>query len=196
MFNCEYCFKSNLDIPECDMYGSICSNGPIPQSFKDFCRITYTDESFDSADGSMKNFFHTGISDVILFESFIPRSALQYFLSLLVTASLAFSVAGISKLKRYVSDSHHSMKRNAELERKPELKTKDGDLIHSESLDLRTYHFDYEIELRQLMKAALRALELAMSWLVMLIVMQFNVGQFWAAVLGGAVGTWVFERGV
>ncbi|KAI9313323.1 Ctr copper transporter [Zopfochytrium polystomum] len=52
---------------------------------------------------------------------------------------------------------------------------------------------DFSFQLHHAVKTMLRGVEVALSYLVMLVVMQFNAALFGAVVLGAVVGAWIFE---
>ncbi|KAJ3304745.1 hypothetical protein HDU76_005140, partial [Blyttiomyces sp. JEL0837] len=64
----------------------------------------------------------------------------------------------------------------------------------SQKIQSRFTSVDYSMEIYQFQKACLRAVEVFIAYMLMLVVMQFNVGLIMASVVGVLVGCFVFER--
>ncbi|RKP01903.1 hypothetical protein CXG81DRAFT_11402 [Caulochytrium protostelioides] len=127
-------------------------------------------------DGVMRMYLHTEINDYVLFRSLVPQNQGQYFGVWLLTFGIALLLAGIDKARRMWS---------ARVRRH----TAHAPMVPAQALPMQSLARD------RLIQALIRTLEVIIAYLLMLIVMTFNVGLLFAAGAGVFVGSLLWEEG-
>jgi len=132
--------------------------------------------------GEMKMYFHWGYSDYILFESWVPYSALTYGISVIAVFFIALLHEGYRVLKINVETR---LKLKSKYERIP------SNSVNTKPLSLGYLPLDWQ---RDIFQAVYKTIDVALHYLIMLIAMTFNGGLFIAVVLGYGVGHLFFTR--
>ncbi|KAJ3159932.1 hypothetical protein HDU86_001196 [Geranomyces michiganensis] len=188
---------------ECDLlgtYAALCKSMPGMSQcaeWKTMCAAT-PDLTYCRADASvdapeMKMFFHTGFTDYVLFQNWVPRTALQYFGTWL--AIFVFAIA-------YEGWNAALITAEARLLAATAPKTKKiGSFSPTDKLSPPTTTITppwHHTALARLQRAALRfvskAVTVTAAYLLMLVAMTFNVGLFFAVVVGLGVGSALFSE--
>ncbi|KAJ3204358.1 hypothetical protein HDU67_009553 [Dinochytrium kinnereticum] len=255
------------DMTDCQRHQTTCSNPTISSSssLSPLCRGTSNSDpnSFDETllPPVMRMYFHTGITDYVLFKSFVPRTMGQYLGACVFTALLAVLMMAVEATRRRMMRARgESVRRIRRVERRRRregfvsvvVKKSDGDvgtglvagegastggmccgsttvaspsqldvdassgdepappppsaaphvqkvtLVAAMSAKLGAwggaYGFRATDEWYHVVRAVLRTVEVAFAYLLMLVVMQFNVGLIVAALFGVFVGNYVFGR--
>ncbi|KAJ3195650.1 hypothetical protein HK101_011465 [Irineochytrium annulatum] len=151
----------------------------------------------------MVGYIHSGLVEYFLFESLVSRNLLEYILACFMTAALGVCVPALESWRRRVvrdwavkvAEGRKAREAAAREGMKDhEIKQYEAPLftLRAPIRFLRT--LDGARERYQLKKSLIRATEVLISYFLMLLVMQFNVG-FIASTVGGLfVGFYVFER--
>ena len=153
----------------------------------------------------MKMYFHTGIVDYILFESWVPRSAGSYAGALLAIFAISFLSKGLGVF----SNHWEGRWKKAYLEKRREMKiqTEQGGMPKRIFVVANSSTFDSETTASAapnssffgrffwktaLFRGLLQCLSISLHFLIMLVVMTFNVGIVITVVLGMTVGSVIF----
>jgi hypothetical protein len=198
MPGCEKCSDTGGMYMDCDLlgvYSEICLSMPdmsdcaqwqeMCESIPDWSELCPSDASPDQPP-LMRMYFHTGIVDYILFESWVPRTNGAYAGAVIGVMILAFLFEALQTLHSYLEFRWKS----------PEYQsgTKNGDvepLNEKVVLVWGKTPFRFWIDLQ---RAAIHALEIVLGYFLMLIAMTFNVGLFCSLIAGFFLGHFVFGR--
>ncbi|KAL2915884.1 hypothetical protein HK105_204585 [Polyrhizophydium stewartii] len=170
------------DMSSCTPYNTMCAQSPLPNALAPFCPSAAgsTDSTlpsaFDETAPLMQMFLHTGINDYVLFKSFVPRNNGQYFGALVFSFALAVLYHAISAFRKW---------RLAAFAAQARALAASGN---------KNRKWSPRTEIQQLEKAVTRAVEVFVSYMLMLIVMAFNVGLIFAVIVGVLVGSYIFDR--
>ncbi|KAJ3343866.1 hypothetical protein HDU93_005149 [Gonapodya sp. JEL0774] len=121
----------------------------------------------------MLMFFHTGFVDYFLFKTWVPRNRWQYAGSLVAVLLLAFFFEGIIVAREILE---HKWSTGEDKRRALGVKYLPEGLI----VDVQRFF--------------ITVLSVTMGYVVMLLVMTFNVGVFFMCVIGIGVGSVVFRK--
>ncbi|KAJ3217430.1 hypothetical protein HK099_005471 [Clydaea vesicula] len=214
MDGCSSCMQNGVSLPTCNLfktYGNLCLQMPMNEcnewkkmcdsspDLTSFCTSAVEDDTPPSSptnkDSSankevfqipdMLMFFHSGPVDYILFKSLVPQNSLHYAIAIVILFFLAvfyewlhvFSILKEEewKLKNYPAICYPYKPLNLK-------EVKEEDENNSQYIGLKI------LLLRGLFKFLLTTL----SYSLMLIVMTFNIGYFFAIIIGYTVGTMCF----
>jgi copper transporter 1 len=166
------------DMSQCTSYKSMCSQNPTMS----WC------ETPPQASG-MAMYFHTSMGNYILFQSWFPSTTGQYALAWLATFCLAL-VYEIIVVAIEVWEIHLRYKYNAR-------KAQQQNSSMQKSRPILSHFGGYTNESLGQGAAGLRGMfrfvQASVGYLCMLIVMTYNVGLFFAIMMGFAIGTWLFR---
>ncbi|KAI9319552.1 Ctr copper transporter family-domain-containing protein [Zopfochytrium polystomum] len=205
----------------CSDYTSLCSLSPRPMSLGGLCgglssatedptttatspsttttSTTTAAATMTDAMPMMTMYFHTGITEYILFESFVPTTSAQFAGAWLFCFLLAISPLAVAAARRKWVDKRVAVAKFSPIvcprDGKPSSAPSAADAAPTRRSPF-LLHFaaaDASFHLHHAVKTLLRGTEVALSYLAMLVVMQFNVALFFAVVAGVVVGAWVFE---
>ena len=214
MTGCEKCsIRSTSTYAECDLiqtYSDLCIAMPKMSQCAQFDQMCSSNsdlafcpkqQSLTSSDGDkpppMQMFFHNSVSDYILFENWVPRTAGQYTLAwVLVFLSAVFYEAlqvftAFQELKWAQTSSETTRMIN--------------DSVFGEDLgpkravqDIRSIQHMCGLSngiggvKQSFCRAFLRMLSTLIGYVLMLIAMTFNIGLFLAIITGFGAGTFIF----
>jgi len=190
MVACSQCRNSNGKPKSCnllDVYSDLCMVMPSMYQcgiWNQFCTIIPEWSICDAANNNvprMEMFFHVGIADYILFQSWVPKNEWQYALSWLAIFFLATLGEGFKVFKTNVEDG---LKGNA-------LKVNEETHLHSKHHHKSKPNWKFETEL---LKSLMRLLDVFIHYILMLVAMTFNVGLFLAVIFGIGVGSFAWSK--
>ncbi|KAJ3271542.1 hypothetical protein HK104_004680, partial [Borealophlyctis nickersoniae] len=180
MSGCDKCkLPPGATYADCDLlgtYSSLCKSMPGMSQcaeWKSMCSTTPTlgycaqDASVDPP--VMKMYFHGGISDYVLMESWVPRTGAHYAAAWVSTFLLSILYEATSAAQFVVED------RRARME------------LSSSTLPSWSHTI-----IAGILRGLVRIWMASLAYILMLIVMTYNVGLFFAAVVGLGVGAAVF----
>eukprot|EP00999_Lentomonas_sp_LEN2_P002933 NODE_794_length_1192_cov_127.640376_g753_i0.p1 GENE.NODE_794_length_1192_cov_127.640376_g753_i0~~NODE_794_length_1192_cov_127.640376_g753_i0.p1 ORF type:complete len:357 (+),score=12.61 NODE_794_length_1192_cov_127.640376_g753_i0:73-1143(+) len=170
---------------ECMAHSHLCSE---LNSWKELCHTV------DDCRPIMQMFFHFGYSDYILFENWVPCNALSYWLSIVAVFLIAVFYEGLRSFRRFCEALWRTPPKSSSKsytdEELPDLVEETTDLIPTD-IKIKPQKFRLKIDLA---RGTLQALDYMISLALMLIAMTFNVGLFFAIVLGIFSGSVAFGR--
>ncbi|KAI8928923.1 Ctr copper transporter family-domain-containing protein [Entophlyctis helioformis] len=205
--------KAMPEMSNCAPYNKFCAQSPLPAALAPYCPAG----SSSSSDGLgsaiedvplMQMYFHTGIQDYVLFKSFVPRSTGQYAGAWLLAFGLSVLYFAIGAFRKSRLDVHHAYRLSlvpaSEFSQPGQPSGESGDIQDLKSKAASTAAlvtaanktWDVRVEVYQLEKSLLTMVEALVSYLMMLIVMTFNVGLVIGVLVGIFVGSYVFDRSV
>ncbi|KAJ8326352.1 hypothetical protein O5D80_005109 [Batrachochytrium dendrobatidis] len=169
------------DMSNCKSMSAMCGQSPLPLALAAYCPNVASSQpgspstsAFDTTIPEMKMYLHTGITDYVLFKSFVPRTLNQYVGAVVVSIALSIVFFIISAFRKSRLIVHAA---------------------YRQTIAKSTFKFwDTKTELYQLENAILRTLEVFVGYMMMLIVMTFNVGLIIAVLAGVLIGSYVFDR--
>ena len=208
MDGCEKCqLKSTSTYAECDLlsvYSDLCLQMPKMSQctvYDSMCKNT-TSLNFCPSQQNlvqelpppMQMFFHTGITDYILFENWVPRTTGHYVLAwiLVFLSAIFYEAVQVFVIRCEVHWQQQPLKDSKEMI---------NDSIFGESIgncNQRNFKNLFGLNdgisgLKQsIFRALLRMLSTLIGYTLMLIAMTFNVGLFVAIILGFGTGTLIF----
>ena len=179
------------NMPQCSQYSRMCA------ATKDLPFCATSESTIGRNAPTMKMFFHTGFSDYILFETWVPRSAAQFSIAWIL---VFLAAAGYEALQVFVSfkELHWAKKDcksntvldNSAFGEVTQTKAVDNDAISLQSLCGASGGLT---GIKQsFYRAILRMVSTAIGYSLMLVAMSFNVGLFIAVITGFGFGTFVF----
>ncbi|KAJ3413480.1 hypothetical protein HDV05_007925 [Chytridiales sp. JEL 0842] len=154
----------------------------------------------------MKMFFHTGISEYILFFQWVPRTPAQFFGACMFTIVLGvlFYALGFLRMLVVLRRLKKLTKKNSEKSttavaaRKASQAGSESTVTIDNSIPMtsttKESKFNLDKELFMLAKASLKAFEAFLSYVLMLIVMTYNIWLILCACLGLFLGSYIFDR--
>ncbi|KAG0332449.1 hypothetical protein BG004_001267, partial [Podila humilis] len=196
--------KAMPDMRQCATWKSMCS-ASSPTASLGFSASEYCAAGVGDADmnpPAMRMFFHTGFSDYVLFETWVPRNAAQY-------TGTWFALFFLTLFYQTIATYHTSLEarwaEQAQVEN--ELSTKsdtampltDSSTTLSSSILLQWVHLwrqpwtSTEV-MQNTIRASLTFVETTLGYALMLVTMTFNVALFFAVILGLTVGSVLFSR--
>jgi len=187
---------SECDCPNCDplvKYSNLCRAMPGMQACNDwdaFCHKVPNWPLCKDSPGNvipeMKMFFHFGIVDYILFESWVPYDELTYVISLVAVFFMALLHEGFKVVKVNIEAR---WKLTAKYE---PLSRNSSSIINSKThITINYAPFEWK---RDFLRAVYRTIDVTFHFFLMLVAMTFNVGLFLAVILGYGTGHLVFSR--
>jgi len=187
MEGCNACGNTSGSCDTLTVYSQLCLQMPDMSqcsSWKTFCAAiptwTICAGIPGKIQGVMKMYFHTGYFDYILFQEWVPQDALQYWLAILGI----FLATVVYEILRSV--------RPVMIRSQPQGKTPETEGLLSEQ---NNNSFLAPLDMgREILRAFLRTVEVTLSYLLMLVVMTFNVGYFLALIAGAFVGAIIVGR--
>ena len=177
------------EMSQCGAWKSMCQQSPnLP--------LCLTAENGNrNAPPTMKMFFHTGITDYVLFENFVPRTNSEYawawvfcfVISVVYEGLVAF--ASIMEVKWANSDKASAcfparlatattLDSSNEAVTTVKTNSNSGYIVKGTSIALQ--------------RSVMKFINATIGYAVMLVTMTFNVGLYFAVILGLAVGTFFF----
>jgi len=204
MSDCSKCMSSAQDgaMLKCDLlqvYSDLCLSMPMMSNctqWKSLCKVIpdwplCPSSSNHNQPPEMRMFFHTGITDYVLFKDWVPRTNGQYAASWL---AVFFMTLLNEFLKLWRTNLERKWAEQAEddgSEGVP-LVSQPAGISKILSLGSQTVtHFRGSVDIP---RAFLQSLEVAWSFLIMLVVMTYNVGLFFAVISGVFVGSLLVGR--
>jgi len=200
MGGCEKCYNDTgkTYIPSCDaflVYSNLCVEMPEMSQcalWNGYCAsipswtICGGDISNPNSAVEMKMYWHTTINDYVLFKEWVPRTTWGYIGTLLVCCAFAFVYeafkAYVAWLENQWKMEASNGKLNAEKVETPFI---------AETARLEVAPFDTK---RDLIRSSLHMISYGMHYWVMLLAMTFNVGIFFAILVGHFAGYLAFGR--
>eukprot|EP01112_Ceratiomyxa_fruticulosa_P000161 TRINITY_DN1017_c0_g1_i3.p1 TRINITY_DN1017_c0_g1~~TRINITY_DN1017_c0_g1_i3.p1 ORF type:complete len:299 (-),score=36.25 TRINITY_DN1017_c0_g1_i3:138-1034(-) len=195
MEECVQCIKQEKGtrmMLDCDMltvYSNLCLSMPAMsqcQAWKTMC-TQIPDWPLCSNKGSerpvpaMKMYFHLGIFDYVLFQSWVPRNNLAYTGTFLVIV-LAQIFHDFLKSLRKKAENHWKQQSNS-------IQLRDTDSQSFSFMEAPPFNLRVDFP-----RAVLHSVEVTFGFLIMLVAMTFNVGLFFAIIVGSFIGTLIFGR--
>ncbi|KAJ3407796.1 hypothetical protein CcCBS67573_g02955 [Chytriomyces confervae] len=217
--------------PICSTYPSICptppANPPPPSSMGSMGSDHSMGHGSSGSAGGMAMFLHLGISDLVLFETFVPANQWQYFGALVFTFGLVLlegylgrvremavkgRVAYVERVNAVLTSSgvekeaatpgavssgsraNSGLLSEKVLQRHRELYKRTSRRHTSRVLRAVFGVSDTSYVWHQVWKLCLKTASAFIGFLVMLIVMQFNVGYIVVACVGYGVSAMLFEN--
>lgn len=178
MSGCQKCKDdSNCDLLK--VYSELCLSMPDMKQcsvHKELCRevsefsICKNVDKNNNQTPVMRMYFHTGLADYILFKGWVPHTGAQYFGSFLVIVLLGIIYELIGTIRSRL-EQNWSQK----------------DI----SVPCKYSFLQFKTDT---LRGCLRMVEILISYLLMLIAMTYNVGLFFAVVIGFGLGTFLFGR--
>ncbi|KAH6602612.1 hypothetical protein BASA61_000945 [Batrachochytrium salamandrivorans] len=173
------------DMSNCQPYNLLCGQSPLPTALAAYCPAAAKDShcsgegipaAFDDSAPLMQMYLHTGISDYVLFKTFVPTTNGQYAGAFIFSATLSVLFFCVSEFRRMRLAVHHAYRRS----------------LNPTKSSGRSWNS--KVEIYQMELAALRTIEVFIGYMVMLIVMTCNVGLIVAVMVGVFIGTYVLDR--
>ena len=186
--------QSMPDMLDCKLYSSMCSSTPSLS----FCSVSL-------APPAMKMYFHTGILDYVLIESWVPRTTGQYIGALFFIFFLSFGVKGVeyisTKWEWEWEKNHGSATGVSKSIENPAVIVVGEDeesVLKKESggsWNLKSVKSSLKSDLIRisLLRCGIQFLINGLHLLVMLIAMTFNLGFFLVALFGLSLGAAIFK---
>lgn len=141
---------------------------------------------------TMKMFFHFGIRDYLLFESWVPSSMTTYLLALLFCLSFGVFYEYLVHLS-----SKFEVYANTVVESSNEANRNDSEHPLLDEMESTNVSQDQSMKLTKLRirigRSVFRFVILFSGYICMLLAMTFNVGYFVFIVLGVSIGTFLFN---
>jgi solute carrier family 31 (copper transporter), member 1 len=202
MPGCDRCKLNDSSVySDCDLlstYANLCTQMPRMgqcSTYNAMCAantsLPWCGNSNKLAPPTMKMFFHGGISDYLLFESWVPRTPFQYFLAILFSFSLAVTYEGFQVLIFFLD-----IKWLAPEEIISDTASSEG-LINTAPAPLLSHICGYSKGKRGIILALLggflRTFATAIGYALMLVAMTFNIGLFLSVVIGFGFGSFLFS---
>jgi hypothetical protein len=159
------------EMRQCKSWSQMCSKNPKLS----FCAVT---DNYSYGPPQMKMYFHVGFTDYILFDKWVPRTAVEYYLSCLVVFAFALFYEGFSIYVRYMQHNSSS-KLDAPSEGNAFSRLAGSNNGIMGMLNSAFYGF-------------IRTVSMGFSYLLMLIAMTFNLGLFLSVIIGIGVGHALF----
>ena len=185
--------QSMPDMSDCKMYSSMCSSNPSLSS----CSLALSPPP-------MKMYFHTGILDYVLFESWVPRTIGQYTGAIFFIFCLSFGVKGLEYISKkwerewkrdqdlfFIRKSHSKRLEDPALVVVGEQAAVKKESSTSTLKPMRNFLKSDFIKV-SILRGGMQFLINSIHLLVMLIAMTFNVGFFLVCVLGLTIGAVIF----
>ncbi|KAI9203865.1 Ctr copper transporter family-domain-containing protein [Polychytrium aggregatum] len=165
--------KEMPGMQQCAIYSSFCSAHP---------EFTLCQVSTALDPPTMKMYFHTGILDYVLFESWVPRTTLQYIGYIVATLLVSFVYEGIVAYSQVLESqwNHQLLKAKGAFDQEHSVSAKGLSGIQKTRITL--------------VRGGLRFLTTTLGYSIMLITMTFNYGLFFAVIFGLVFGTMVFGQ--
>jgi hypothetical protein len=201
--------KEMPDMAQCQDWVGMCADEELSKGWPEFCLSL--SQPFQNPP-IMKMFFHFGYVDYILFKQWVPRSPLQYWLSVLAVVLLGIfyeyllTIRAILEYQWAERDAQRMARLNNGLGGSNGALDREGLLLQSGDVDRQRFKnanpymivfrgagpkFDWS---QELLRAFLQFIETVISYSLMLIAMTFNVGLFLGVPLGIALGALMFAR--
>ncbi|EGG19017.1 hypothetical protein DFA_02260 [Cavenderia fasciculata] len=167
------------DMTECASWKSMCEPGTLLQTSS--LNTVYCELPVGEQIPLMRMFFHTGILDYILFETWVPRTRNQFigYWFLIFFAAIIFEC---EKTLRSILEKRWE----AEKQLARDLDINSNESLVSKGIFKGTYPtFNLKVDL---LRGFLHGFELTLSYLLMLVAMTFNVALFFAVIAGTIAG--------
>ena len=199
MDGCEKCQITGsstryLDCEQFAVYSYLCQAMPDMYQcaeWKTFCDVpsnkdlSYCQVSSGQAPPAMKMYFHFGFSEYVLFQSFVPRTPFQYFLAWMFCFALAFFYEGL------LAFGVIAEKKWADGDRYASCFPAKVTPLENDDATLTQYSTARGLSIAS-QRALLKFVTSTVGYAVMLLTMLFNVGLYFAVVVGLAFGTFIF----
>ena len=171
---------------QCNLYDQMCNTTKdLP-----YCKSLNSDSNQIP---KMQMFFHSAVSDYILFENWVPRTTGQYVLAwVLVFLSAVFYEA--LQVYAQILELHWV---DTSKESEPILSTAFGDLPEKHRSTMGVQNIcgissGIQGVKQSFFRSLLRVVSTMVGYVLMLIAMTFNIGLFFAIIAGFGTGTFVF----
>ncbi|KAJ9084384.1 hypothetical protein DSO57_1025105 [Entomophthora muscae] len=175
MEGCETRSDSKTDLMK--LYSNLCiSMSEMSQcrEFKSMCHDLGSDFPYcvgdSSSPPSMRMYFHFGLSDYVLFHEWVPRSPLTYAVTFIAIIAMGILYELLLTLRS-----------QCEANWSPE------SVSAFNKYSSRQFRIDAA-------RGGFQFVESTIAYLLMLVSMTFNVGLFFAVILGISIGTFLFSR--
>jgi len=198
MDGCDKCYADGKYISSCDaflVYSNLCVEMPSMAQcalWNGYCAsvpswtICGGDVSNPNSAVEMKMYWHTTINDYVLFKGWVPRSTWGYLGTLVACTAFAFAYEAFKAIINWLENRWKfeatSGKLNDDKAEQP---------LISDTVKLEVAPFDPK---RDVIRSVLHMLSYAMHYWVMLLAMTFNVGIFFAILVGHFGGYLAFGR--
>ncbi|KAJ2997085.1 hypothetical protein HDV02_005899 [Globomyces sp. JEL0801] len=163
------------DMSQCQAWKSMCKATPdLP-----YCESTSTGSA--TAPPEMRMYFHTGISDYVLFQTWVPRTGGQYALywSLCFLLAIVYEALQVFVTLQEVKWSQEAFSSNS--------KSDTPFWVHIAGLSHGFAGFKVAVA-----RGLLRIITSTLAYALMLVAMTFNVGLFFSVIGGFGLGTVLF----
>jgi copper transporter 1 len=184
-----YLCKQMPGMSQCKEYKSMCSSNPS------IAGCSQVDEGGSLDPPIMKMFFHSGFADYVLFESWVPRNALQYWLTLFV-CFVAASLYEALQVFISIRETKWILSGYSKTEVLDHAFGGLGNEKLSSSVSPMSHLCGLSMGIDGVRIASVRGifriLSTTLGYGLMLLAMTFNVGIFLSIILGFGVGTFIF----
>lgn len=156
------------EMSQCGEWKTMCpgSASEKPENNLPYCQMNGNGDT----PPQMRMYFHTGLSDYVLFKEWVPRNGGQY-----AGTFIAIIVMGL--IYEFLLTVRNKL----------ELGWGEESIDQFKSYSARQFQIDSY-------RAAFQFVESSIAYLLMLVSMTFNVGLFFAVILGISLGTLIFSR--
>jgi len=194
MNGCDQCGNTSGTCDTLTVYSELCMAMPdmlTCDAWHGLCKIVPTWTICAGVPGAaipaMRMYFHYGILDYVLFQTWVPQTPVQYGFTVFGIFVFAILYEAVKALRAILEFKWRArlQKQYADTEQQNLLKT-DEDVTRD-----FTAPCDFSVDLP---RSLLRGLELVFSYFLMLVAMTFNVGLFLSIIGGAIVGTFIFGR--
>jgi len=168
-------------MPQCSDWKMMCDSLPNEQknSMMAICGST----SSENATPLMRMYFHTGVLDYVLFESWVPRNKWQYFLTCIAILALGIFSTYLKVIKARTETTW----RKGLI-----VSTLDTNLLTCPLLSNSKHPKQIKIGFRNLIRFCFSLVITTLDYFLMLIAMTFNAGLFASVILSFATGQLLF----
>lgn len=201
MPGCETCKVSSTSVyAECDLLGTysfLCKAMPNMRQCGEYDSLCSNDSTLPWCGTSstkldppiMRMFFHFGLSDYVLFESWVPRNGIQYFVAFVGCFLLAIFY---ELLQVFIAKKEIDWAKNSE-SKVSNSKNDDPKVYYTTSWkNIGGFSQGKSGVFIAFNRGLLRLLSTTIGYALMLIAMTFNVGLFLAVIFGFGFGSFLF----
>ncbi|KAJ3315318.1 hypothetical protein HDV04_003711 [Boothiomyces sp. JEL0838] len=214
MDGCEKCEGTKMN--KCEVfkvYTDLCVAMPYMSQCRDYRTMCSWDPSLPFCDPelsvngpAMKMYFHWGIKDYVLFQSWVPFSSFSYFLACLFCFLtgigyeylLYFNLSLEAKWRHKEEEIRLPQPDTISLQESNGPRTPPHPVMEEDSPLMNVYPDQSQksywspLSIR-LCRSAMRFVTIGAAYICMLLVMSFNIGLFFSVIFGLAAGNFVFS---